>query len=155
MAPARDAILATVAPEITSPANERIKWLVRLRDRAHRDDEGVFVVEGRRLYERAVAAGLSPIVTFASDDPPMQAPGEIVTVSPAGAPHDDLGVEPGRGLAAAADRSRLPRRLRTPLGAGLVAAPGMGSPWVTKVSEKPTVTSEPSGRRASRSGGPT
>jgi TrmH family RNA methyltransferase len=57
-----------VGPDISSPANERIKWLVRLRNRRYRDDEGVFVVEGVGLYRKALAAGLVPEVTFVSDD---------------------------------------------------------------------------------------
>ncbi|MFZ0015250.1 MAG: RNA methyltransferase [Acidimicrobiia bacterium] len=68
--------------DITSPANDRIKWLIRLRDRRHRDTEGVFVVEGDRLYERAVASGLKPTVTFVSD-PSRATPGDTVTVDPA------------------------------------------------------------------------
>ena len=50
--------------DISSRANERIKRLVRLRDRRHRDAEGVFVVEGLRLIERAVAAGLEPLELY-------------------------------------------------------------------------------------------
>ena len=68
--------------EITSPKNDRIKWLVRLRDRRHRDAEGVFVVEGSRLYERALAAGLEPIVTFVSDSEIEVGVGERVRVAP-------------------------------------------------------------------------
>lgn len=65
---------------ITSPANERIKWLVRLRDRKHRDAEGVFVVEGERLYRRALDAGLEPVVTFVSGD--YSTVGETASVAP-------------------------------------------------------------------------
>lgn len=68
--------------DITSPANERVKWLVRLRDRRHRDAEGLFVVEGRRLYERALAAGLKPIVTFVSDPGIAVSVGDKISVSP-------------------------------------------------------------------------
>ncbi len=50
--------------DITSPANQRIKWLLGLRQRRNRDAEGVFVVEGVRLYERALASGLTPKMTF-------------------------------------------------------------------------------------------
>lgn len=46
--------------DITSPANDRIKRLVRLRTRRHRDEEGVFLVEGPTLVDRALAAGLRP-----------------------------------------------------------------------------------------------
>lgn len=50
--------------EIESPANERIKRLIRLRDRDHRDQDGVFVVEGVRLVTRALHAGLSPAEVY-------------------------------------------------------------------------------------------
>jgi len=70
-----------VSFEITSPSNERIKWLVRLRERKHRDAEGIFVVEGERLYRRAIEAGLSPRVTFVSDRG-LRSVGETVTVAP-------------------------------------------------------------------------
>lgn len=46
--------------EITSPSNPRIKRLISLRDRRHRDQESVFVVEGVRDLDRAAAAGHRP-----------------------------------------------------------------------------------------------
>ena len=66
--------------DITSQSNERIKWLVRLRDRRHRDAEGVFVVEGERLYGRALESGLTPAVTFVSGE--FDTIGETIVVSP-------------------------------------------------------------------------
>lgn len=50
--------------EISSTSNERIKGLIRLRVRHHRDTDKVFVVEGQRLYDRALRAGMTPEVTF-------------------------------------------------------------------------------------------
>lgn len=50
---------------ITSPANDRIKRLARLQYRRHREAEGVFVVEGRRLLDRALGAGLIPVEVYA------------------------------------------------------------------------------------------
>lgn len=47
-----------MAAEIVSTSNQRVKRLVRLRDRRHRDDEGVFVVDGSRAISRASVAGL-------------------------------------------------------------------------------------------------
>lgn len=73
-------ILVAVVPDITSSGNDRIKWLVRLRERRHRDAEGVFVVEGGRLYNRAIAAGLSPVVTFVTEGADVDVVGEVVTV---------------------------------------------------------------------------
>lgn len=71
-----------MSADITSPANDRIKWLVRLRDRRHRDAEGVFVVEGERLYHRALSAGLVPTVTFVSPEIDLETAGETLTVDP-------------------------------------------------------------------------
>jgi len=45
---------------ITSTTNPRVKHLVRLRDRRHRDDDGVFVVEGYRAVRRMLDAGVHP-----------------------------------------------------------------------------------------------
>ena len=50
--------------DITSPSNERIKRLVRLRDRRHRDEAKVFVVEGERLVGRALDAGLEAVEVY-------------------------------------------------------------------------------------------
>lgn len=44
--------------DIASTTNDRIKRLVRLRDRKARDTEGVFVVEGEREVVRAISAGI-------------------------------------------------------------------------------------------------
>jgi TrmH family RNA methyltransferase len=66
--------------DITSPGNERIKSLVRLRERKARDEERLFVVEGERLYQRALEAGLEPTITFVSGG--HQTVGETVTVAP-------------------------------------------------------------------------
>jgi TrmH family RNA methyltransferase len=46
--------------DISSPANDRIKRLVRLRERRHRDTEKVFVVEGPREISRAIESGRRP-----------------------------------------------------------------------------------------------
>jgi RNA methyltransferase, TrmH family len=45
---------------ITSPHNEKLKLVRRLRDRKHRDREGLFVAEGEDLIEAAAAAGANP-----------------------------------------------------------------------------------------------
>lgn len=67
--------------DITSPSNERIKWLVRLRERRNRDAEGVFVVEGDRLYSRALAAGMTPDVTFVAPANDIETRGTTITVA--------------------------------------------------------------------------
>jgi RNA methyltransferase, TrmH family len=48
-----------MGPQIISPANPRIRRLVRLKGRKHRDESRVFVVEGHREVERAIEAGMT------------------------------------------------------------------------------------------------
>lgn len=71
------------AYEITSPRNERIKRLRRLRDRRHRDDEGVFLVEGVRLISRAINAGHEPLEVYSDGtvENPSEATGTLVEPS--------------------------------------------------------------------------
>jgi len=54
--------------EITSASNPRIKRLIGLRDRRHRDRESVFLVEGVRELERATAAGHRPLEVYFDPD---------------------------------------------------------------------------------------
>lgn len=68
--------------EITAASNPRIKRLVRLRERRYRDDEGVFLVEGPRLVDRAVAAGLSPAEVYVDRSVDYPGPGPVVTAHP-------------------------------------------------------------------------
>ena len=66
---------------ITSVANPRMKRLARLARRRHRDEDGVFVVEGPRLVARALAAGF--VVEEAFGDGTVELDGlELTTVSP-------------------------------------------------------------------------
>lgn len=51
---------------ITSPANTRIKALVRLRDRSERDATGRFIIEGYRELTRALAAAVSVETLYVS-----------------------------------------------------------------------------------------
>jgi TrmH family RNA methyltransferase len=50
---------AVSRPEITSPANARVKWLVGLRKRRNRDHEHLAVVEGRDELVLALDAGVA------------------------------------------------------------------------------------------------
>lgn len=52
------------AVQIESPKNDRVKELVRLRSRRHRDRRGVFPIEGAREVERALDAGVRPIEAY-------------------------------------------------------------------------------------------
>ncbi|MFV1961615.1 MAG: hypothetical protein ACC658_07250, partial [Acidimicrobiia bacterium] len=71
-----------MAYDITSPANERIKRLIRLRDKRHRDAEGVFVVEGPRLVGRAIEAGLEPLEIYVDDSTPDLGISHALAVEP-------------------------------------------------------------------------
>lgn len=50
--------------DITSTANPRVKALLRLRRRRHRDDAGVTLVEGFEELRLALAAGVAPSTVF-------------------------------------------------------------------------------------------
>ena len=50
--------------DISSPANEQVKRLVRLQQRRHRDEERLFVVEEHRIIERALEQGHAPVETY-------------------------------------------------------------------------------------------
>jgi RNA methyltransferase, TrmH family len=45
---------------ISSPHNEKLKLVRKLRDRGHREREGLFATEGEDLVEAGLAAGLQP-----------------------------------------------------------------------------------------------
>jgi TrmH family RNA methyltransferase len=45
---------------ITSPQNEKLKLVRRLRDRKHREREGLFATEGEDLLDAGLAAGAEP-----------------------------------------------------------------------------------------------
>lgn len=44
---------------VSSPKNAEVRALLKLRERRTRDQEGVFLIEGRREIERAVQAGIT------------------------------------------------------------------------------------------------
>jgi RNA methyltransferase, TrmH family len=49
---------------ITSPHNEKLKLIRKLRERKHRYREGLFVAEGEDLVEMATAAGWEPLAVL-------------------------------------------------------------------------------------------
>jgi RNA methyltransferase, TrmH family len=53
---------------ITSVDNPRVKDVLRLRKSRERRDSGLFVAEGRREVERAIAAGLTVTETFVAHE---------------------------------------------------------------------------------------
>lgn len=73
--------------EITSPQNPRVKALVKLRDHRGRRQAGLFIAEGRRAVERAVAANLRIESVWVCDELlggssglPLDTDGELVRV---------------------------------------------------------------------------
>lgn len=66
--------------DISSPSNERVKRLVNLRDRKHRDGERLFPVEERRIVERAAAMGHHPVEVYWCPDLEERPPIENVPV---------------------------------------------------------------------------
>ena len=68
--------------DISSPQNERIKRLQRLKDRRHRDEEGVFVVEGIRLFERALQSGMEPLEVYVDGTVDYPGAGREIRVEP-------------------------------------------------------------------------
>jgi RNA methyltransferase, TrmH family len=61
---------------ITSPNNEKLKLVRKLRERKHREREGLFVSEGEDLVEAGLAAGLEPHVLLTAADSGLG--GEVV-----------------------------------------------------------------------------
>ena len=53
---------------ITSPDNARVKEVLRLRKSRERRASGLFIAEGRREVERAIAAGLTVSETFVAPE---------------------------------------------------------------------------------------
>ncbi len=55
---------------IASPQNEKLKLVRKLRDRKHREREGLFATEGEDLVEAGLAAGVEPsfLLTAAGSD---------------------------------------------------------------------------------------
>jgi RNA methyltransferase, TrmH family len=51
---------------VTSPHNEKLKLVRRLRDRKHREREGLFVAEGEDLLRAGLEAGLEPALVLSA-----------------------------------------------------------------------------------------
>ena len=49
---------------LTSLQNPRVKEVIRLRDRRHRDQSGLFLIEGFREIQRALQNGIHPLTLF-------------------------------------------------------------------------------------------
>jgi TrmH family RNA methyltransferase len=57
---------------ITSTHNSRIRALRRLRERRHREEEGLFIAEGEDMLSAALRAGAVPRTVFSVPNPPAQ-----------------------------------------------------------------------------------
>ncbi len=57
----------TFAPMITSLTNDKVKYVRSLAERKHRVREGRFPIEGARLIDDALAAGLTPDWVFCAE----------------------------------------------------------------------------------------
>ena len=57
---------------IASPQNEKLKLVRKLRERKHREREGLFATEGEDLVEAGLAAGVEPrfVLTAAGGEAP-------------------------------------------------------------------------------------
>jgi len=55
---------ARLAPDLTSPANPRIKTVTRLRERRERESTGLTLIDGARELRRALDAGVEIIEAF-------------------------------------------------------------------------------------------
>jgi RNA methyltransferase, TrmH family len=53
---------------ISSPHNEKLKLIRKLRERKHREREGQFVTEGEDLVEAGLAAGVEPVFLLTAAD---------------------------------------------------------------------------------------
>ena len=97
---------------ITSPQNEKLKLVRKLRERKHREREGLFATEGEDLLEAGLAAGAEP--RFAADRGRRGLGGEEVEPELLGRGLDArLGDAGDRGLAAALGRGAAARPAST------------------------------------------
>jgi len=85
---------------ITSPDNEKLKLVRKLRERRHRDREGLFVTEGEDLVDAGLGAGVKPrfLLSAAGDGLRGEVvdPGLLDEVSELGSGTRIIGVWPQR-----------------------------------------------------------
>ena len=65
---------------INSPANPRVKAVLKLRQRAHRDEQGLMLVEGYREIKRALDNGYRPGQLFFCEEMFLKGTGEPVLI---------------------------------------------------------------------------
>jgi RNA methyltransferase, TrmH family len=85
---------------VTSPHNEKLKLVRRLRDRKHRDRESLFVAEGEDLLEAGLAAGWEPELVLSAAGSGIEgievAPETLASVSELGSGTRVISVWPQR-----------------------------------------------------------
>lgn len=103
---------------ITSPDNEKLKLVRKLRERKHRDAEGLFVTEGEDLLRAGLDAGVEPIF--------------VLVAAGAGAEGDEVERELLDSVSALGSGTRAlavwPQRYSEPAGPACVYLHGVGDP---------------------------
>ncbi|MFI5027696.1 MAG: TrmH family RNA methyltransferase [Solirubrobacterales bacterium] len=135
---------------IESPHNEKLKLVRKLRDRKHRESEGLFISEGEDLLEAGLAAGTRPhFVLIAAGSPCLEGeevePALLASVSALGSgtrviavwerPEAGVAKPPCLYLHGVGDPGNVGTILRTAdalLGGGVALGPGCADPFSPK-----------------------
>jgi RNA methyltransferase, TrmH family len=136
---------------IESPHNEKLKLVRRLRDRKHREREGLFATEGEDLLEAGLAAGAEPrfVLVAAGSDLEGEAvePGLLADVSSLGSGTRVIAVWPLRwaehvatpcfylhGVGDPGNVGTIIRTLDALVGSSAVMGPGSADPFSPKAA---------------------
>lgn len=100
----------SMRPTITSVHNERIKYIRSLQRRRVREGEGCFVVEGTRLVEEVVRAGIEPALVLSTAGWAAKEAGRRLLPALAALTREDGGVWPvTEAVLAAASDTKTPQ----------------------------------------------
>lgn len=130
---------------IASPQNEKLKLVRRLRERKHREREGLFVTEGEDLVEAGLAAGAEPRLLLCAAGSGLGGeevePGLLAEVSALGSGTRAIGVWPQawavaaqppcvylQGVADPGNVGAIVRSVDALLGGSVVLGPGCADP---------------------------
>ena len=134
---------------ISSPHNEKLKLVRKLRDRRHREREGAFVTEGEDLVEAGLAAGAEPRFLLAAAGSGLRGeevePELLAEVSSLGSGTRAIAVWPQRwaarieptclylhGVADPGNVGAIVRTAHALVGGTVVLGPGCADPHSTK-----------------------
>ncbi len=135
---------------ITSPQNEKLKLVRRLRERKHREREGLFVTEGEDLVEAGYAAGCKPRFVLCAAGSGLDGeevePELLASISAIGSGTRAIGVWPQpaagdapeapcvylHGVADPGNVGAIIRTVHALLGGSVVAGPGCADPYAPK-----------------------